>query len=75
MLSNVTLTVNGLRCTRSNGILSMVWIKFYGPFFLYLNQGENGKEIYQDALNKAREEKAKWPCSCVGLHQSPTVIV
>lgn len=37
------------------------WEKIYGPFFVYVNAGEDGEVLYKDALNKAEEEKAKWP--------------
>lgn len=37
------------------------WKKFYGPFFCYINAGENHGSLYADALAKAKEEQAKWP--------------
>jgi rhamnogalacturonan endolyase len=41
------------------------WKKFYGPFFVYINSGDDGEILYQDALSKASEEKAKWPYNWV----------
>lgn len=41
------------------------WKKFYGPFFVYINKGENGEALYQDALTRAEIEKAKWPYNWV----------
>lgn len=41
------------------------WKKFYGPFYLYINSGDDGEELYKDALKKAEEEKKKWPYSWV----------
>ncbi|NLK74175.1 MAG: rhamnogalacturonate lyase [Clostridiales bacterium] len=37
------------------------WKKFYGPYLVYLNEGDDGEALYQDALNKAKEEQKKWP--------------
>lgn len=36
------------------------WQKMYGPWFVYINSGDNNS-VVQDAQNKAREEQAKWP--------------
>lgn len=41
------------------------WKKFYGPFFAYINQGEDGEALYRDALKRANVEKKKWPYSWV----------
>jgi len=41
------------------------WRKFYGPFFCYINAGDNGELLYKDALNKAEEEQKKWPYAWV----------
>lgn len=37
------------------------WKKFYGPYFVYLNEGEDGEALYQDAFKRAEAERAKWP--------------
>ncbi len=37
------------------------WKKFYGPFYLYFNEGEDPDELYRDALSKAAREQEKWP--------------
>lgn len=37
------------------------WKKLYGPFLVYINSGEDGEALYQQALTKASEEKNKWP--------------
>lgn len=37
------------------------WKKFYGPFYLYFNEGDDPEELYRNALLKAAEEKKKWP--------------
>lgn len=41
------------------------WKKCYGPFYQYFNEGEDGEELYKDALNVAREEQKKWPYTWV----------
>ncbi|MFX0098716.1 MAG: polysaccharide lyase family protein [Candidatus Hodarchaeota archaeon] len=35
--------------------------KLYGPFFLYVNSGENHQEMIDDAKEKAIAEQAAWP--------------
>ncbi len=37
------------------------WKKFYGPFYQYFNEGDDGQALYEDALKTASEERAKWP--------------
>jgi rhamnogalacturonan endolyase len=37
------------------------WQKIYGPWMLYLNHGESNDELWADAQNKARQERAAWP--------------
>ena len=37
------------------------WEKVYGPYFIYLNGGTG--DLWQDALERADEEKAAWPLS------------
>lgn len=37
------------------------WRKFYGPFYLYFNEGKDPEELYRDALSKAEQEQGKWP--------------
>ncbi|MEJ6952271.1 polysaccharide lyase family protein [Natronospora cellulosivora (SeqCode)] len=39
------------------------WGKIYGPFFVYLNSGENMAEMLVDAQKRAAEEREKWPYS------------
>lgn len=47
------------------------WKKFYGPFFVYINAGSNGQELFQDALSRAAAEQAKWPYSWVSHELYP----
>ena len=35
--------------------------KTYGPFYTYLNKGENGAEMWADAKRQAEVEMAQWP--------------
>lgn len=37
------------------------WEKIYGPFYVYVNAGDDGEALYKDALAKAETEKSKWP--------------
>lgn len=37
------------------------WRKVYGPFLIYINEGQDKDELWGDAKNKANEEVAKWP--------------
>lgn len=41
------------------------WTKVVGPIFVYVNEGPDGKAMYQDALAQASKEHAKWPYSWV----------
>lgn len=41
------------------------WQKFYGPFYQYFNEGEDGAVLYADACATALEEQKKWPYSWV----------
>jgi rhamnogalacturonan endolyase len=46
---------------KDEGPVNGEWEKLGGPFFLYVNSGENISEIWTDAKQKAREEVSKWP--------------
>ena len=46
------------------------WEKLYGPWLFYINDG-NGKEVINDAKNKAAEEKKKWPYKWVNERLYP----
>jgi rhamnogalacturonan endolyase len=46
---------------KGDGPVSGEWKKLGGPFFLYVNSGQNINEIWADAKQKANEEVAKWP--------------
>ncbi|WP_321332724.1 polysaccharide lyase family protein [uncultured Bacteroides sp.] len=37
------------------------WKKVVGPFFIYVNSGQNPEDIYADARVRAEKEAAKWP--------------
>ncbi len=37
------------------------WSKMYGPWMIYVNEGANVKDIWEDAKKKAAAEKAAWP--------------
>lgn len=37
------------------------WQKIYGPWMLYLNNGTDTNELWEDAKKKAETEKAAWP--------------
>lgn len=41
------------------------WEKIYGPYFLYVHEGESPDSMYQAAVARLGEEKAKWPYSWV----------
>lgn len=41
------------------------WKKCYGPFYQYFNEGNDGDELYADALKTAATEKLKWPYAWV----------
>lgn len=41
------------------------WKKVIGPFFIYVNSGQNPEEIYADARSRAKIETGKWPYSWV----------
>jgi rhamnogalacturonan endolyase len=47
------------------------WKKFYGPFFVYINTGDDGEALYKDALEKAEIEKSKWPYKWVNHELYP----
>lgn len=46
------------------------WQKFYGPWFVYVNEGSE-KEAIEDAKEKARQEKKQWPYSWVNEELYP----
>ncbi|HSV26475.1 MAG TPA: polysaccharide lyase family protein [Sedimentisphaerales bacterium] len=37
------------------------WSKLYGPWMIYVNEGANVRELWEDAKNKARAEREAWP--------------
>jgi len=37
------------------------WEKMYGPFFIYVNEGNGLENLWKDAKEKADEEAEKWP--------------
>jgi rhamnogalacturonan endolyase len=41
------------------------WTHFYGPAFVYMNEGSSVDAMWADAKAKAKEEEAKWPYSFV----------
>ena len=41
------------------------WEKFYGPFFVYLNSGEDFDTLWADAQQRSRQEVEAWPYSWV----------
>lgn len=41
------------------------WEKIYGPFFLYVHEGETATAMYADAQQRLETEKAKWPYAWV----------
>ena len=41
------------------------WRKIYGPFLLYVNEGGNADELWDDARRKSAEERGKWPYAWV----------
>ncbi|CAN7308088.1 cadherin-like beta sandwich domain-containing protein [Paenibacillus sp. LjRoot153] len=41
------------------------WEKVYGPFYLYLNEGDSTDAMWNDAKARAEQEKSKWPYSWV----------
>ena len=49
------------------------WKKFYGPFYLYFNEGNDPEELYRDALAKAAGEQEKWPYQWVNDPLYPKV--
>ncbi|GAA5482239.1 rhamnogalacturonate lyase [Haloferula sargassicola] len=42
------------------------WRKIYGPYLLYCNEGGDADQLWDDAREKAAEERAKWPYPWVG---------
>jgi rhamnogalacturonan endolyase len=42
------------------------WTKIIGPFFLYINSGGDPQALWQDAIEHARKEAARWPYDWVG---------
>lgn len=41
------------------------WEKVYGPFYLYLNEGDSTDAMWDDAKARAEEEISKWPYAWV----------
>ena len=41
------------------------WSKLYGPFFVYLNSGEDFDALWADAQQRSRQEVEAWPYSWV----------
>lgn len=39
------------------------WEKIYGPFYVYVNEGEHLEALWSDVLQRTDEEQAKWPYS------------
>lgn len=37
------------------------WEKIYGPYFIYINRGENLAEMWIDAKTRAYSERQQWP--------------
>lgn len=37
------------------------WEKVYGPFFVYINEGDSIEDLWKDAKQKTEEEITKWP--------------
>lgn len=48
----------GSTITKSTNV---VWDKIMGPCFIYLNNGANTLELWNDAQSRATSEKAAWP--------------
>jgi rhamnogalacturonan endolyase len=48
------------------------WIKVIGPFFMYINTGDDSIAMWKDALAQAEKENAKWPYSWVAGVDYPT---
>ncbi|MDE3237160.1 MAG: hypothetical protein KGO81_14510 [Bacteroidota bacterium] len=46
---------------KADNIITGNWKKLSGPFFLYINEGKNINDIWNDAKAKATEEVGKWP--------------
>ncbi|MCP4639337.1 MAG: hypothetical protein GY851_02835, partial [bacterium] len=38
-----------------------IWKKVFGPWLIYLNEGDNDDALWADAKNRARREIAAWP--------------
>lgn len=49
------------------------WSKFYGPMFIYINQGANVDALWADAKKRTAEEEAKWPYAFVKNADYPLV--
>lgn len=47
------------------------WSKIYGPWFIYLNSGENREEMHQDAKNRYAVEQSEWPYGWCGNQLYP----
>jgi len=47
------------------------WSLFYGPVFVYFNQGDSTDALWQDAKCRALNEETKWPYSFVNNPDYP----
>ena len=37
------------------------WEKIYGPYFLYVHEGDSPASMYADAVERLNDEKSRWP--------------
>ena len=48
------------------------WEKIYGPFYVYVNEGENSDDLWIDAKTKTEIEKQHWPYQWMSNTNFPT---
>ncbi len=49
------------------------WSRFYGPMFIYINQGENTASLWEDAKKREKQEEVRWPYDFIHETDYPLV--